>query len=372
MPDSLIKKIQPFLGNILDPAAGKCRMIAGILGDRPSQSAKSPQLWNAAFRSLKIDATYFPFDVSTSNLPHLLNALRENPQYVGGNVTMPYKVAVMNYLDDIDANARLMNAVNTIGRTTDGKLIGYNTDAQGAVDSLVKTMPWQEHPFLSSLKGQRLLLIGAGGAGSAVAFAMAREIGPTGHITITNRDIRRAKELAGAVYEVYKNAHCITEEEIPSVLSETRLIVNASTRGQSGWRLLPSGRTTCLEFYSSLAPASPTEIDETGYRSQEEMFRSWYKASQQDILGNLLTSSRSILMSPTETAFFDIIYSPLETPFLTQARLSGHDTINGKGMNLAQAVDAFVNRVMFSHLEETNQDLGATYTVVSAAMAEVW
>jgi shikimate 5-dehydrogenase len=285
---------------------------------------------------------------------------------------VPYKVRIMALLDGVDQRAAQIGAVNTVARTPDGRLVGYNTDAQGGMDSLTRTLPGLGGPTVRDLAGQQALLLGAGGAGRAMAFSLAEAVGPRGRITITNRDAGKAAELASAVNEAYGNATGVSEGEIRTVVPGVRLIVNATTKGQAGLRRLPGGRVTCLEPYSALAPANPASFNEQEVADERSFYRLWYWASLGDLQRNHRDSNWMILTAGQETAFFDLIYAPLETPLLAQARWTGHSTLNGKGMNIAQAADGFVNRVMARHLQALGLDPQACYERVFQAMAKVW
>src|SRR3972149_6945661 len=116
----ILDDIQPDLSNRLDPAAQAHKWIAGIIGDRPSQYAKSPWLWNNTFTTLGLDGIFLPFDVEAAHLPSLLEVLRRSEQVVGFSVTVPHKVEIIKYLDELDPKARQIGAVNTVARTQDG------------------------------------------------------------------------------------------------------------------------------------------------------------------------------------------------------------------------------------------------------------
>ena len=91
-----------------------------------------------------------------------------------------------------------------------------------------------------------------------------------------------------------------------------------------------------------------------------------------DIQRNLRDSNWIILTAAQDAAFFDLIYSPLETPLLAQARLTGHATLNGRGMIIAQAADSLVNRVMTRQLLDAGLDPQSVYPAVFDAMATAW
>src|SRR3990172_12750501 len=169
--------LQACIDNWLDRKAIGRKRIAGIIGDAPSHYAQSPSLWNAAFRDLKMKAVYLPFDVHLSRLPELTRALKQCDQVMGVNVTVPYKVKIMEFLDQLDEKAGQIGAVNTIVRTEDGELVGYNTDGKGFVNSIVTPQPGQKEPFVKSLNGTDVLIIGAGGSARAVAFHLSEVLG---------------------------------------------------------------------------------------------------------------------------------------------------------------------------------------------------
>lgn len=371
MSEAIRSSLAEFIDNELPQSVESRPVFAGIFGDKPSLYAKSPLLWNAAFRELDMDAEFVSFDVTADNLPSLVDAVRAIPSYVGGSVTAPYKVAIMQYLDEIDPPAQHIGAVNTIARRPDGGLVGYNTDARGALDSLITTLPGHDSPFLDGLSGKRILLIGAGGAARATAFALAEAITSEGRIIITNRTQAAAEELSKAVAFVFGNAVAVGEAVATSAIDEIDIVVNASLRGQAGTRSA-NGQVTCLEPYSSLAQADPVWVVDDKYPDEAEFYRAWFEESQGDIGKNLSRSAEVMRRARADTAFFDLIYAPAETPMLRQARLSGHATLNGKGMNIGQAVDGFVNRTMSSFFEDRGEQPAAVYSKVFEAMAKIW
>ena len=277
-----IARIQACIANRLDRNAVGKKKIAGIIGDAPSHYAKSPSLWNAAFRALEMKAIYLPFDVDHSRLPELLQALKKSDQVMGANVTVPYKVKIMEYLDGLDERARQIKAVNTIVRTQDGELIGYNTDGSGFLESIFAPQLGQKAPFVESLKGIDVLILGAGGSARAVAFYLAEAVG-SGQLWISNRTPESARSLAEDIKKVFGNARFIKEEEAAEHAPKVGLIINCSTKGQGGIRKTADGKITSLEPYSALAPANPVAIAEYG---KSHFYRDWLSASLSDIEAN--------------------------------------------------------------------------------------
>lgn len=337
--DNDISQIQPWISNRLEPSSIGRRKIAAVIGDAPSHYSKSPALWNSAFRDLHVDAVYLPFDVEEPRLGGLIRTLKQCGSAMGANVTVPYKVKVMEYLDRIDEKARRIQAVNTIVREEDGSLVGYNTDGDGFLESLLKPRPGRDRPFVESLKGMDVLMIGAGGSARAVAFCLAEAL-EGGRLFICNRTAAAARSLAREVKSLFGNASAIQELEIAEKAPRVGLIVNCSTKGQGGIRKGTDGTISILEPYSALAPANPAALPGSLY-GKPEFYRDWLSASLSDIEANHQASWEIALSIPLGVGFCDLIYFPEETVFLRHGRLSGHRTLSGKGMIVAQAVEAF-------------------------------
>ncbi|MEM3768572.1 MAG: hypothetical protein QXE37_00850, partial [Nitrososphaerales archaeon] len=123
----------------------------------PIDKSLSPIMHNEAFRAKGLDYVYLAFDVDETYLKEAVEGLRAL-KVRGFNVTMPYKVSIINFLDRIDKEASLVGAVNTVVNDND-ELIGYNTDVNGVISALESKV--------NSLKGFKALLIGAGGVARA-------------------------------------------------------------------------------------------------------------------------------------------------------------------------------------------------------------
>ncbi len=324
-------------------------------------------MWNAAFRAIGLDAVHAPFDVRPENLAGLVAALREHPGFMGSNVTVPHKLAIMPLLDDIDPIAREIGAVNTFALGADGRLTGYNTDADGLIASMTRPLPGQTAPFLPTLAGSDALLLGAGGAGRAAAFALARSL-EGGSLLLANRSLDRAQELAAQVEAALgARVAAISQEDALAAAGGVDVIVNASTVGQSGVRHLPGGQSTSLEAFSSLAPADPIAVPESN--DLPAFWREWFAGSAGAIAENNARSAEAIAACKPTAAFVDAVYSPDETVLLRQARLSGRKALNGKGMLVMQAAFSFVNRMTRRHLQSAGHDPDALYDRVVEVMA---
>src|ERR1700684_2958266 len=155
--------------------------VYGVAGD-PVAHSLSPAIMNAAFRCENVNAVYLALHAKT--LKDLLNCVREIPIH-GLSITMPYKEAILPYLDNTDSHTTKIGACNTVVRAQDGKLYGFNTDASGIVRPLERR--------LNTLEGTRILVIGAGGAARAAVFGL-KERGS--EVYILNRTAGPAQKLA--------------------------------------------------------------------------------------------------------------------------------------------------------------------------------
>jgi shikimate dehydrogenase len=368
---SVIAALQKRVSNELTTSAiGGDAAIAGIIGDSPSQYSKSPALWNAAFRHLGISALYLPFDVDGIHLGPLLAALKDSELFLGANVTVPHKVRVIDFLDELDDGAKRIGAVNTVVRTARGRLIGYNTDGDGFVESLLTRQPDRSASFIRSLRGMNVLLLGAGGSARAVAFHLADLMGE-GRLWISNRTFEHAASLGAEVEKNGGHAVAIQEKEIPKYATQARLIINSTTKGQGGVRKLSGNKVLCLEPYSALAPADPpafveSELGKAGSSGE------WPAAARADIDANLSASMSLAGSIPASAAFYDLIYHPEETVFLRHGRLTGHSTMNGKAMIVNQAVIAFCRRICTAELSLRGLDTPETYQRILEVMYHAW
>jgi shikimate dehydrogenase len=361
-----IEAIQACLNNPLKLSLVK--RICGVVGDSPSHYSKSPAIWNAAFDHLGLDCAYFPMDVAEERLPELFRALRASQSVLGVNITVPYKTTVMNLLDAVEETAERIGAVNTVVRTPEGQLVGHNTDGRGFLESVLNPRPGSERPFIASLRGMNALIIGAGGSARAIAFSLAEHL-ETGGLFIANRTEEAASLLSRELKSCFANVRAIAEEEIGRYAPQCGLIVNCSLKGQGGVRKTAPGTITFLEPYSALAPANPATFpEEAGNRAG--FYDTWLAASRSDIEANHRASLELVLSVPQETAFYDVIYFPSETVFLRHARLSGHKTLNGRAMIIAQAVEGFF-KICASQLEG-RPEAGTDRRTIAEIMQRAW
>ncbi|MBP1992902.1 shikimate dehydrogenase [Paenibacillus eucommiae] len=194
--------------------------LYGIFGD-PVRHSRSPLMMNRAFLECGINAAYVAFHVKPEGLKDAVNSIRALG-FRGVNVTIPHKVEVMQYLDEIDEGARIIGAVNTIVNDN-GKLTGFNTDGIGYVRSL------QEETGIR-LEGKRVLMLGAGGASRGVAYAFAKA--GVSRITIANRTQDKAIQLASSIDAFAQSVGIgMDNEELDRIIEEADVIVNTTSLG---------------------------------------------------------------------------------------------------------------------------------------------
>jgi len=254
--------------------------LIGIIG-RPVAHSLSPAIHNAAFAALGLDMIYVPLPVRDEDVGAAVRGLAALG-FRGANVTIPHKGAVRQYLDRVDGDAALAEAVNTIV-VEGGELLGYNTDVAGVYDALVDVCG-------DSLRGAPGLLLGAGGAARAVALALAR-LGVD--LTVVNRTAAAAERLAALTTTAVPGSACrwlpLTGLSGARVAAQ-RLLVNATSLGMDGVSKVPAALTDSV------------------------------------------TAGQVVV---------DVVYTRGDTDWLAQARARGATVIGGLEMLVRQAAAAF-------------------------------
>ncbi|GAY20546.1 shikimate dehydrogenase [Sphingobium fuliginis] len=192
---------------------------AEVIGD-PIEHSKSPLIHNFWLDALGIEAEYRKTHVTGDGLSAYFLARRADPDWLGCNVTIPHKIAVMDYTDDPGGVRERIGAMNTIASETGGPLIGTNTDAGGFLQPLLRDR-W---------KGQSAVLVGAGGAARAILFALTSLGVPD--IAVMARDAAKGQALldrAGVRGRVI---------DMADALPRADLLVNTSSLGMVGQPVL--------------------------------------------------------------------------------------------------------------------------------------
>jgi shikimate dehydrogenase len=197
-------------------------MLAGVIG-WPLDHSLSPAMHNAVYQELGLDWVYIPLAIADEvGLRRLVAAIRCLP-FVGFNVTMPYKAAILELCDEVATAAQVAGAVNTV-HCVDGHLIGYNTDGRGLLETLERDAGFDP-------AGKRVAILGAGGAagGAFVALILAR----ASRVTLVNRDVRRAEELMERLVSHSANiqVEALAYSEAEQAVHEADLVINATSVG---------------------------------------------------------------------------------------------------------------------------------------------
>tara|TARA_R110002073_G_scaffold66699_9_gene166446 strand:+ start:2039 stop:2884 length:846 start_codon:yes stop_codon:yes gene_type:complete len=265
--------------------------IAGVVGD-PISHSLSPKLHRYWLRKYGVTGDYAAFHVAKNELADFIARLKSN-KIEGVNLTVPHKESAMALVDELDASAKKIGAVNTIYFDERGKMIGANTDGYGFLKHLKQTtQSW------AAEKGP-VTIIGAGGAARAVIISLLDEGVP--EIRLVNRTLERATSLANEIAD--SRIKVIPWRDREDALLNAELLVNVTTLGMTG------------------QPALELSLD------------------------NL----------PIKATVYDIVYSPLETDLLKRARERGNETVDGLGMLLHQAVPGF--KAWFGVMPEVDQGL---------------
>lgn len=192
---------------------------AEVIGD-PIAHSKSPLIHNFWLNALDIEAEYRKTHVTSEGLASYFLQRRADPDWLGCNVTIPHKMAVMDFTDDPGGVRERIGAMNTIASETGGPLIGTNTDAGGFLQPLLRDR-W---------KGRSAVLIGAGGAARAILFALTSLGVPD--ITVMARDAAKAQAMLD--HAGVKGAVIGMGESLPAV----DLLVNSTSLGMVGQPVL--------------------------------------------------------------------------------------------------------------------------------------
>ncbi|HET7580889.1 MAG TPA: shikimate dehydrogenase [Bacillales bacterium] len=187
----------------------------------PVGHSLSPEMHNEAFRSLGLPHHYESFDVAPVDLQEAIAGIKALG-IAGFNITVPHKVEVMPYLDEMDEDARRIGAVNTVIHQ-DGRLIGRNTDGQGFLEALIDKAG-------EDLSEKRVLMIGAGGAARGVAVALDRH--GVKQLDIANRTSEKAHALiAGSLQN--EIAQVLALEEAVENMGDYDILINTTPVGMS-------------------------------------------------------------------------------------------------------------------------------------------
>lgn len=254
--------------------------LAAVVAN-PIKHSISPFIHNSAFEATNTNGVYLAWEVDEAELAETVANIRRYQMY-GINLSMPYKEQVIPYLDQLSAEACLIGAVNTVVNR-EGTLIGYNTDGKGFFKSLPSF----------KISGKRMVLLGAGGAAKAILAQAILDGVSQISVFVRSSSIEKTKPYL----EKLENAtgfrvDLVALEDVQDLqdsITQSDLLVNATSVGMDG-----------------TSQPIPTSI-----------------------------------VLPEKLLVADVIYQPFETPFLKWSRKQGNQSINGLGMLLYQAAEAF-------------------------------
>ena len=254
--------------------------LAAVVAN-PIKHSVSPFIHNSAFEATNTNGVYLAWEVDVAELAETVANIRRYQMY-GINLSMPYKEQVIPYLDQLSEEACLIGAVNTVVNR-EGTLIGYNTDGKGFFKSLPSF----------KISGKRMVLLGAGGAAKAILAQAILDGVNQVSVFVRSASIEKTRSYIEKIqHETGFRVELFALEDVQDLqdsITKADLLVNATSVG--------------MDEVSLPIPAS--------------------------------------VLLPEKLLVADVIYQPFETPFLKWARNQGNHAVNGLGMLLYQAAEAF-------------------------------
>ncbi len=258
---------------------GYTRMAAVVAN--PIKHSISPFIHNRAFEATNTNGVYLAWEIEAGDLAETVANIRRY-QMFGINLSMPYKEQVIPYLDELSEEARLIGAVNTVVNQN-GILIGYNTDGKG----FFKSLPSFE------ISNKKMTLLGAGGAAKSILAQAILDGVSQVSVFVRESSIEKIRYYLETLQEKTSfkvDLYALEDvQKLQARIAASDLLVNATSVGMDG-------------------QSSPVPTD---------------------------------LSLPDQLLVADVIYQPFETPFLKWAKSQGNPAINGLGMLLYQAAEAF-------------------------------
>ena len=258
---------------------GHTRLAAVVA--KPIKHSISPFIHNTAFEKTAVNGVYLALEIEAEDLEATVANIRRYDMF-GINLSMPYKQEVIQYLDELAPSARLIGAVNTVVNEN-GTLIGYNTDGKGFFKSLPSF----------AIQGKKMTILGAGGAATAIIAQAALD--QAEEIFVFTRQTSYANtvsKMAAISRQTKSRIQVLNLEDLATLqekINQSDLLINGTSVGMDG-----------------ISMPLPEKIE---------------------LLSQILVA--------------DVIYKPFETPFLKWARSQKVEAVNGLGMLLYQAAEAF-------------------------------
>ena len=258
---------------------GHTRLAAVVA--KPIKHSISPFIHNTAFEKTAVNGVYLAWEIEAEDLEATVANIRRYNMF-GINLSMPYKQEVIQYLDELAPSARLIGVVNTVVNKN-GTLIGYNTDGKGFFKSLPSF----------AIQGKKMAILGAGGAATAIiAQAALDQVEEIFVFTRQSSYDKTVSKMAVISRQTKSRIHVLNLEDLATLqdkINQSDLLVNGTSVGMDGINI-----------------PLPEQIE-----------------------------------LPSQILVADVIYKPFETPFLRWARSQEVEVVNGLGMLLYQAAEAF-------------------------------
>ena len=258
---------------------GHTRLAAVVA--KPIKHSISPFIHNTAFEKTAVNGVYLAWEIEAEDLEATVANIRRYDMF-GINLSMPYKQEVIQYLDELDPSARLIGAVNTVVNEN-GTLIGYNTDGKGFFKSLPSF----------AIQGKKMTILGAGGAATAIiaqaALDQAEEIFVFTRQSSHDKTVSKIAVISCQTKSRIQVLNIEDSATLQEKINQSDLLVNGTSVGMDG---------------ETLPLAEGIQL-------------------------------------PSQILVTDVIYKPFETPFLKWARSQKVEAVNGLGMLLYQAAEAF-------------------------------
>ncbi|MDQ0158694.1 shikimate dehydrogenase [Alkalibacillus salilacus] len=192
----------------------------GLIG-KSVEHSKSPAIHHKLLAENGLAGEYHLFSIDESIISETLEHLITKG-YKGFNVTVPYKETIIPFLDALETSAEVMQSVNTV-KIVNGRLIGYNTDGLGYIESLKQDYP----DWFKNRQEKTVLVLGAGGAAKGITHQLVTH--QLGRILIANRTQSKASELAS----IFPEIETIKWSQVASVLSQVDLVINTTIVGMA-------------------------------------------------------------------------------------------------------------------------------------------
>lgn len=259
--------------------------FVAIIGANPSKNARSPKLWNKAYKKFKMKIAMYPLDVEKKNIFKLIKILNKNKNFQGGSITIPFKEKIFKILkNNATREAKKIAAVNCMYRDKRGLLRITNTDGEASLTSFKKKF--------KNNRIKKILVLGCGGVGKAVStyFSQIKDLNKLTIVTRNKIDKKFAKKIKAVWFD---------RKNLKNLKLDYDLIINCTSLG--------------------------------------------FDRKKDKIPLSILYLTKI----PKSTIIYDVIYKPLKTNLIKISEQKGLKTINGLSMNLDQAAIAFsyVNKI---------------------------